>query len=55
MPSLSVKFASALPSKQYLAAGTEKQQRRWTQLYDIAHLDAPQQQLITGLCLWLLR
>jgi Thioredoxin len=48
MPLLSEQFASALPYEQYLATGTEEQQRRWTQVYDIAHLDAPQQQLVTS-------
>jgi Thioredoxin len=48
MPSLSDQLASALPYEQYLATGNEEQQRRWTQVYDIAHLDVTQQQLVTS-------
>ena len=46
--SVSERFASALPYNRYLQAGTEEQQRRWTQVYDIAHLTAAQQQLVGG-------
>jgi Thioredoxin len=45
MPSFSDQFSSALPYEQYLANGTEEQQRRWTQVYDIAQLDP---QLVAG-------
>ena len=48
MPSFSNQFSSALHYEQYLASGTEEQQRRWRQVYDIARLDATQQQLIAG-------
>ncbi|WP_263357070.1 thioredoxin family protein [Acidicapsa ligni] len=41
-------FSTALPYSEYLATGTEEQQRRWTQVYDIAQLDATQQQLVAG-------
>jgi thiol-disulfide isomerase/thioredoxin len=48
MPSFSDQFSSALRYERYLAVGTEQQQRRWKQVYDIAHLDPTQQQLIAG-------
>ena len=48
MPSFSDQFSSALRYQRYLATGTEEQQRRWTQVYDIARLDTAQQQLIAG-------
>lgn len=48
MPLFSDQFSSALRYGQYLATGTEEQQRRWTQVYDIAHLNAAQQQLAAG-------
>lgn len=48
MPSFSDQFSSALHYVQYLSNGTEEQRRRWTQVYDIAQLDATQQQLIAG-------
>jgi hypothetical protein len=41
-------FASALPYDGYLLTGTEEQQRRWTQVYDLAHLTTAQQQLVGG-------
>lgn len=48
MPTFSHQFSAALPYERYLANGTEEQQRRWTQVYDIARLDAAQQELIAG-------
>lgn len=48
MPLFSDQFSFALHYEQYLATGTAEQQRRWAQVYDIAHLDASQQQLIAG-------
>jgi thiol-disulfide isomerase/thioredoxin len=48
MPTFSHQFSAALPYGQYLANGTEEQQRRWTQVYDIARLDATQQEVIAG-------
>ncbi|AXC12476.1 hypothetical protein ACPOL_3181 [Acidisarcina polymorpha] len=48
MPSFSDQFSSALPYEQYLANGNEEQQRRWTQVYDIAQVDSAQRQLISG-------
>jgi thiol-disulfide isomerase/thioredoxin len=48
MPSFSDQFSYSLRYKQYLATGTEEQQRRWTQVYDIARLDATQRELISG-------
>jgi thiol-disulfide isomerase/thioredoxin len=48
MPSFSDQFFSALPYERYLANGTEEQQRRWTQVYEIARLDAVQEQLLAG-------
>src|SRR5450631_396342 len=43
MPSFSDQFSLALPYERYLAVGTEEQQRRWMQVYDIALLDAAQE------------
>ncbi len=48
MSTFSDQFSVALPYGQYLANGTEEQQRRWTQVYDIAGLDATQQEFIAG-------
>ncbi|MBB5064183.1 thioredoxin family protein [Granulicella mallensis] len=48
MPSFSDQFSYSLRYAQYLATGTEEQQRRWTQVYDIARLDATQRELISG-------
>jgi thiol-disulfide isomerase/thioredoxin len=48
MPSFSDQFSLALPYERYLAVGTEEQQRRWMQVYDIALLDAAQEQLLAG-------
>jgi len=42
----SEQFASALPYARYLQTGTEEQQRRWTQVYKIARLTGPQEQLL---------
>jgi thiol-disulfide isomerase/thioredoxin len=42
------RFASALPYDRYLHTGTDEQQRRWTQVLDVAHLSTTQQQLIGG-------
>jgi thiol-disulfide isomerase/thioredoxin len=47
-PYLPDKFASALPYDRYLQTGTEEQQRRWTQVYDAAHLTDAQKELISG-------
>jgi len=48
MSSFPDQFSSALRYEQYLSSGTEEQQRRWIQVYDIARLDTAQQQLIAG-------
>ena len=45
---LSEKFAAALPYPQYVLTGTEEQQRRWKQVYDLAKLTSDQQQLLGG-------
>jgi thiol-disulfide isomerase/thioredoxin len=45
---LSEQFASALSYGRYLQTGTEEQQRRWTQVYDAAHLTAAQTELVNG-------
>jgi len=42
------KFASGLAYARYLQIGTEEQQRRWTQVYDAAHLSDAQKQLLAG-------
>jgi len=45
---LSEKFASGLAYGRYLQTGNEEQQRRWTQVYDAAHLSDAQKQIIAG-------
>jgi thioredoxin-like negative regulator of GroEL len=45
---LSQKFAAALPYSQYILTGTDEQQRRWKQVYDIAQITEPQKQLLGG-------
>ena len=45
---LADKFASALPYDRYLHTGSEEQQRRWTQVYDAAHLTDAQKELVGG-------
>jgi thiol-disulfide isomerase/thioredoxin len=47
-PYLADKFASALPYDRYLQTGSEEQQRRWTQVYEAAHLTDAQKQLVDG-------
>jgi thiol-disulfide isomerase/thioredoxin len=42
------RFTSGLSYDRYLQTGTEEQQRRWTQVYDAAHLTDAQKQLIAG-------
>jgi hypothetical protein len=44
----SEQFASALPYGRYLQTGTQEQQRRWTQVYEIARLADHQQHLLGG-------
>ena len=46
---LSHQFATGLRYNRYLQAGTEEQQRRWTQVYDAARLTDAQKQLIGAL------
>lgn len=41
-------FSSALRYEQYLVTGTEEQQRRWSQVYDVAQLDATQRRFVSG-------
>ena len=45
---LSSKFASALAYNRYLQTGTDEQRRRWTQVYEAAHLTEAQMQLVGG-------
>jgi thiol-disulfide isomerase/thioredoxin len=45
---LSEKFATGLPYDRYLKTGNEEQQRRWTQVYEAAHLTAAQKELVGG-------
>jgi hypothetical protein len=45
---LSDKFAAALPYDRYVLTGTEEQQRRWKQVYDVAKLNEAQRQLVGG-------
>ncbi len=42
------KFASGLPYDRYLQTGNEEQQRRWTQVYEAAHLTPAQKELLSG-------
>src|SRR3984957_518941 len=41
-------FAAGVSYERYLRAGTEEQQRRWTQVYDAAHLTDAQKQMLGG-------
>lgn len=41
-------FAAGLPYERYLRTGTEEQQRRWTLVYDAAHLTDAQKQTLGG-------
>jgi thiol-disulfide isomerase/thioredoxin len=45
---LSEKFSAALPYIEYVRTGTEEQQRRWKQVYDVASLTESQKQLLSG-------
>jgi thiol-disulfide isomerase/thioredoxin len=45
---LSEQFSTGLAYDRYLRTGTEEQQRRWTQVYDAAHLTEAQKQLVVG-------
>jgi thiol-disulfide isomerase/thioredoxin len=45
---LTQKFAAALPYDAYALTGTDEQQRRWRQVYDLAKLTPPQTQLVSG-------
>jgi len=45
---LKSKFDLALPYAAYLATGTEEQQRRWRQVFDVARLTPAQQNLLGG-------
>lgn len=45
---LSEKFAAALPYDQYVLSGTDEQQRRWKQVYDVARLTDRQKELVGG-------
>ena len=45
---LSEKFSAALPYHRYVLTGTEEQQRRWKQVYDLARLTEDQSRLVAG-------
>lgn len=45
---LSEKFSAAMPYDAYVQTGSEEQQRRWRQVYDLAKLSGPQTQLVGG-------
>lgn len=45
---LSEKFSPALPYDRYVCTGTEEQQRRWKQFYDLVRLNDVQRSLIAG-------
>jgi thiol-disulfide isomerase/thioredoxin len=45
---LSKQFESALRYDGYVQTGTDEQQRRWRQVYDVAKLTGSQEQLLSG-------
>ena len=45
---LSQKFSAALPYAQYLLTGSDEQQRRWSQVCELAKLTEVQSQLVAG-------
>src|SRR2546421_9188819 len=45
---LSEKFSAAIPYVAYVRSGTEEQQRRWRQVYEIARLSDEQARLVGG-------
>jgi thiol-disulfide isomerase/thioredoxin len=45
---LSEKFSLALPYARYVATGTDEQQRRWKQVYDVCQITGPQRSLLSG-------
>src|SRR5258705_13222341 len=45
---LSEKFAAALPYDRYVLTGTEEQQRRWRQVYELARLSPSAAELVKG-------
>jgi len=45
---LSDKFANALPYDRYVQTGTDEQQRRWKQVYDVARLTDRHRELLSG-------
>ena len=45
---LSEKFSAALSYHRYVLTGTEEQQRRWKQVYDLARLSEEQARLVAG-------
>jgi thiol-disulfide isomerase/thioredoxin len=42
------RYAAALAYDRYLQTGTEEQQRRWSQVYDVARLNDKQKELVAG-------
>ena len=45
---LAEKFAAGLPYAGYVASGTEEQQRRWKQVYDLTRLTDAQRPVLAG-------
>lgn len=45
---LAEKFSRALPHSEYVATGSDEQQRRWKQVYEASRLTAEQQTLTGG-------
>jgi thiol-disulfide isomerase/thioredoxin len=45
---LADKFSKALTYARYVVTGTDEQQRRWQQVYDLARLTEPQKRLVGG-------
>lgn len=45
---LTEKFSAGLPYERYVLTGTDEQQRRWKQVYDVARITDRQKELISG-------
>jgi hypothetical protein len=45
---LTEKFSAGLPYDRYVLTGTDEQQRRWKQVYDVARITDRQKELISG-------
>src|ERR1700722_14003794 len=45
---LAMKFSVALPYDRYVLTGTEEQQRRWQQVYEVTEASQAQRSLLAG-------